>query len=551
MAFAGAANVLTAVRRAKGLFRPSRLRLEDRIVHFFVALLMAIQLATFLGMRYAIDESARKSLRDGLEVGARVFDRLLLTQGLQLTEAAKLVTADFGFREAVATRDRKTIVSALENHAARYKSSRMALVGLDGNVVADSLQPGNAGRRFQHFDLMSTQTGVERGPSIRVIDGKPHQVVVVPVRAPLTIGWVAMMLAIDTTTARDLERLVNAGVAFAIQDDASMRVVATTLGTASRDVLAAQLPQVLREGRTGMMLHAPGATYRTLSRPLDDANGTRIHAVLLHATEDTLAPFRVLEVTALLLTGLALALTLGGSIRIAHLISRPVRRLGEAARQVASGNYQVRVGANGGDEIADLSRAFNQMANGLFERDLVKKRLGRVREQRDDLARISKGLAHEASRDSLTGLANRGALDLNLAAWHAEHRPVAVLLVDVDDFGEINDRHSTFVGDRVLQVVGALVHATCRPEEIAARYGASEFVIAIPDPSSAIASAERLRSVIEAYPWHGIKTGLAVTVSIGVSESRPGGDWDESVERARAALESAGSGRNRVRATAP
>jgi hypothetical protein len=123
MAFAGAANVLTAVRWARGHFRPSRLRLEDRIVHFFVALLMAIQLATFLGMRLAIDESAKRSLREGLEVGARVFERLLITQGLQLTEAAKLGSADFGFREAVATRDRKTIVSALENHAARLATT--------------------------------------------------------------------------------------------------------------------------------------------------------------------------------------------------------------------------------------------------------------------------------------------------------------------------------------------------------------------------------------------------------------------------------------------
>src|ERR1700754_2436750 len=109
---------MAAIARAvagwsKGILRPSRPRLEDRIVHFFVALLMAVQLATFIGMRFAIEEAAQRSLREELEVGSRVFDRLLLTQGQQLSEAAKVLSGDFGFREAVASQDRKTVRSAL------------------------------------------------------------------------------------------------------------------------------------------------------------------------------------------------------------------------------------------------------------------------------------------------------------------------------------------------------------------------------------------------------------------------------------------------------
>jgi len=128
------------------------------MVHLFVALLMAVQLVTFLGMRYAIEEAAHRSLREELNVGSRVFDRLLLTQGQQLGEAASVLSADFGFRDAVASRDRKTVRSALVNHAERYKTSRMALVDLNGVVLADSLVLGNEGRRFPHMDLMSTQT---------------------------------------------------------------------------------------------------------------------------------------------------------------------------------------------------------------------------------------------------------------------------------------------------------------------------------------------------------------------------------------------------------
>ena len=290
----------------KRVVGPGR-RLEDQIIHFFVVMLLGIQVASFFIQRYAIQESAGRSLREELEVGVRVLDRLLLTQGRQLQEAAHVLSLDFGFREAVATQDRRTIASALENHAARFKSSRMALVGLDGRIAADTVQPSEVGRRFPYPELMSLESGIERGPALRVLNGMPYQMVVVPVRTPMTAGWVAMTLAIDDATARDLERLVNAGVVFVVQDGASMRMVANTLGAASRGALASNLQAIVRDGRVGSRLEAPGATYQTLTRLLEESDGQRIHAILLRAREEALAPFRVLEATALVIAGLSLA----------------------------------------------------------------------------------------------------------------------------------------------------------------------------------------------------------------------------------------------------
>ena len=524
--------------------------LEHRIVHLFVALLLAIQLASFLSMRYAIDQAAQRSLHEEVEVGARVLERLLLHQGQQLQEAAKVLAADFGFRDAVASQDRKTILSALENHAARYKTSRMMLVGLDGKVLADSAATQRASRAFPHPDLMQTDVGIERGPSIRVIDGMPYQVVVMPVKAPLTIAWVALSLAIDDAMASDLARLVNAGVAFVVQEQGSARVVATTLSEAVHKGVIGPLLAMVREGRTEARIEGIGSTYEVLLKRLDDSGGRKVNAILLRATEEALLPYRVLEVVALVLTAIAVALTLYGSIRIARRITGPLVKLDAAAREIARGDYDVRVEASGENEVDNLSRSLKQMAYGLQEREFMRARFGRVREQRDDLARLSQALAEEATRDPLTGLTNRRTLELHLAGWDAEARQMAVLMVDIDQLKDINERNSWAVGDRVLRAVAEITRAACRPADLAARYQGDALVLAIanPDPGSAIAIASRLARSVASHPWHEIARDLVVTVSIGIANAKKGVEASEAVRRADTALHAAKrAGPNQVR----
>lgn len=536
-------------RAWKRIVGPGR-RLEDRIVHLFVALLMAIQLASFLCMRWAIDEAATRSVREELDVGARVLERLLLNQGQQLQDAANVLSADFGFREAVATRDRKTVFSALENHSARFKASRMVLVEPDGRIGADSARPGDAGRVFPHLELMFSPAGVERGPAIREFEGHAVQMVAMPVKTPLTSAWVVLMRTIDDAMARDLGRLVDADMAVIAQDGSSVRIVATTLGEAAQASLDPTLIAMVRERRQESSAAGRGDDHRMLARLLDESGAQRVFAVLMRPTEQSVVPFRMLELIALLLTAIAIAITLAASMRIARRISRPVQQLGDAAREIADGNYRARAGVTGRDEIAAISKSLDHMAHGLMERDLMRARIGRVREQRDDLQRITGDLAQMAARDPLTGLANRRTLELHLAGWDAEGRPVSMLMIDVDNFKEINERHSHIVGDHVLQVFAGLMRASCRPPDLAARYGGDEFLLAVagPESGSAEAVAQRLRSAVAAHPWHEVAPSLKVTISIGVAEARPGIDASEIVRRADAALfQAKHAGRNQVK----
>jgi len=133
-------------------------------------------------------------------------------------------------------------------------------------------------------------------------------------------------------------------------------------------------------------------------------------------------------------------------------------------------------------------------------------------------------VASQATTDSLTGLANRWTFDEELALeWRRAERvgdPLALILLDIDDFKAINDGHGHQAGDEVLRKVGEVLAASVRQVDLAARYGGEEFAVIVPetDLEGAIDLAERLRvalgsEVIELQNG----TRLSVTASFGTA----------------------------------
>ena len=122
-------------------------RLQTRIIVFFVALLALVQVAAFWFVNAANSNNAHAKIEEELNVGQRVFARLLDQNADKLKLSARVLAADFAFREAIATHDTGTIASVLANHGARIGADAMVFVDLDGNVVSDTLRPGGEPRR--------------------------------------------------------------------------------------------------------------------------------------------------------------------------------------------------------------------------------------------------------------------------------------------------------------------------------------------------------------------------------------------------------------------
>jgi len=157
--------------------------------------------------------------------------------------------------------------------------------------------------------------------------------------------------------------------------------------------------------------------------------------------------------------------------------------------------------------------------------------------------------------DPLTGAFNRRHLDDSLAAvCRAAQRhdePVAVLMIDIDNFKQVNDRHGHGTGDDVLRIVTRRLEDALRGEDTLGRWGGEEFLVVMPrtDQAGAVIVAERLRScVADEGVTAGDGDALPITVSIGVS-SATRSTPDLLIAGADRALYAAkAAGRNRVAA---
>lgn len=133
--------------------------------------------------------------------------------------------------------------------------------------------------------------------------------------------------------------------------------------------------------------------------------------------------------------------------------------------------------------------------------------------------------------DSLTQLNNarqfNAALDLEMDRSARYHHPLSLLIVDVDDFKQVNDRWGHAEGNRVLQNLAGIIQSSLRNTDTAYRYGGEEFAILMPEAGAqaGVALGERLRSRFLESPLRlSGGTELALSISVGVTEYHPGDD---------------------------
>jgi diguanylate cyclase (GGDEF)-like protein len=221
---------------------------------------------------------------------------------------------------------------------------------------------------------------------------------------------------------------------------------------------------------------------------------------------------------------------LGGEL----LVLRPIRSLSKWAALLGSGDLDSRIPTEGlAPELKQLGHSFNEMATQLRARDA-------------ELRRANDRLATLASKDALTGIANRRSFDEQLAGeWRRTRResaPLALLAIDVDHFKKFNDCYGHIEGDSCLKRVAKVFAASARRAgDFVARVGGEEFALILPgaDLANAMEVAEALRQEVEALNIaHPQSPQTRITVSVGVAAVPP--DWNERlatlVDRADAAL---------------
>ncbi len=472
-------------------------RLQTRIIVFFVALLALVQVAAFVFVNAANSKSARAEVEEELNVGQRVFARLLEQNADKLKLSARVLAADFAFRAAIATHDDGTIASALANHGTRIGADAMMFVDLEGRVISDTLRPKAAARTFEYPALLDA-TPDAASASMEILDGGAFQLVSVPVLAPLPIGWVVMGFAVDDFVSSDLRQITGLQVSFASRDERGWRVLASTLDLAQQASIVTHMP-THADALSRLVMNVAGVDHQAMVIPLG-AQDSRIVAVLHRSLADAFAAFERLRYTLIVLAVLSLVLSIAGSIAVARNITRPLETLASAASRIEFGDYSAPVNLARADEIGVLASSLNHMRGGIAERE----------------KRILK-LAYE---DPLTDLANRSrfadALELAITQARQGKLKLSILMMDLDRFKYVNDTLGHGVGDHVLREVSARLQRTITDAPCIARLGGDEFAILITGDADDTGTA---RAIIQALEKPILFEGqpLDVGTSIGIA----------------------------------
>ncbi len=307
--------------------------LAFRIAAVFLGLLIVLQLASFAILRGIIEDSARAGLQEPLGRGEQILQRLLSQNADHLVESTRLLASDPGFRSAVTSDNRATLSAALGNHGERLGAS-IALFADTRTRLRVGTEEEAAAVQPLLSDLFKPGPNQDDplGPRVMQVLDEPIQVVTVPVKAPLTVGWVVMGLKLNDRLLTDMRQLAGVEVAVLTRaKNAPWKIALTGLNAEQTRALmrqwAAAIDPPRPRGHAPLTFKQPGGDYVGRIVPLESRPGEQTVAVLLHAVDEAVAPYEQLQAGILALSGFGALIFAIGSVLIARHITTPVPTL--------------------------------------------------------------------------------------------------------------------------------------------------------------------------------------------------------------------------------
>jgi diguanylate cyclase (GGDEF)-like protein len=499
-----------------------------RVIALFLGLLLAVQVASFTALRASLSDHAHRVLPSKLREGERVLQNLLDRKAQTLIDGARLLAADYGFREALSSNDAETIVSVLANHGARIGATEAALLATDFQLRSTTARhPRDLIPLVARLAAQAAGSG--QASAVALLGGRPYQAVLVPVKAPIVVGWVLMAFPLDAQLAADMRSLsaLDLTVLSRAWPAEPWSVSLTSLDTARAGSLAHRpWPNATRDA--GMIsVAAQGEELGVRAEPLSlghaaDAS-VDVLALVSLSVDDAVRLPRDLQFALIGITLVGIVVFALGSVVTARRVTLPLRGLADAAERLGAGDYATPMrDLQRHDEIGELSQSFERMRTSVAENQ----------------AQILK-LAYW---DSLTGLPNRAQFRdaANQAVKHASAgATVTVIMLDLNRFKHVNDVLGYRIGDLLLvKVTERLTRQLVREGDLVARLGGDEFGILLRDGDSrlALSVAQRIEQAFDtplALEEHHVDMGAGIGIACWPQHAE---DGDALLNRAEVAM---------------
>ncbi|TAG33001.1 MAG: adenylate/guanylate cyclase domain-containing protein [Verrucomicrobia bacterium] len=445
------------------------MRFRLRVLLLLAGLVATALVVLLAVVNYSAEREAVAEIRRRFTPAPVTFLRVVESAKEQASALASLVAADYAFKRAFADADVPTLESNLLS-LLRFRvgsgASAIAILYPDGVTRAAldrNAERLDAPQLFAHLIERAGDQGEDYAKGYVWLGDTLHQFIFVPMFAPEVVAWVGLGIQINDTLAQDLGERAALDVFFV---GPRGRMLASTLSPPLSDAFAEALPAPNESPAVSdtQIVTLLGERFLVTRTTLPDLASTGTQVYVLASLDAYLAPTRRLQYRLLFAGAGLLALALLAALVFARSISHPVQLLAAHTRRIALCDYQTRLNLGRRDELGALAEAFNQLSNGLAERD-------RVRDLLDK--NVSPEVAAQLVRDG--------------AALGGEEREVTVLFADLRGFTALAeslpprelvrllnrylDRMSgaiegsggvidKYIGDEIMALFGAPVAAT-------------------------------------------------------------------------------------------
>ncbi|MEW6983166.1 EAL domain-containing protein [Colwelliaceae bacterium 6471] len=403
--------------------------LNYQIIKLVFGLLFVTATAILITVWTKNTEHAQAQLQRDLLISENVFQQLLSSRETQLFNSANILVSDFGFKQAIASQDKGTIDSVLVNHGERIGANTMAVISLNGNIIATT-NPAISDSTFSTQTQLLNETINNGGmTSLMVFDNKLYQVIMLTVDAPTPIALTLLGFEIDQALLNQLKSITQMETTVSVEIANSAPLVISTLDHARQiDALA----NVNKDISWFEMNLFKKSTLVSQQFILSKQENKVIYVTLTENMSKIFSEFNQLQVSITLIALISILLALIFALILSRQLSKPLSLLSKVASKISGGEYQtVAIADIKLTEVKKLSDAFDVMQTNIQ-------------------ARESK-IIHLAHHDLLTQLSNRFDIQQRLNDKLAQPQSFQVVGINIKDFRSLNDVFGYHNGDFCLQ----------------------------------------------------------------------------------------------------